>query len=130
MAKWSYTDTVIRRIAEKAKGNVALGINLLKLSAINAENMGKRTIDETDIPENNCPVRLSRDEKVILNILKNWKSLPASRLYDFYIQNSRYPKGQRSFRNYMASLCKKGLVKAIGEKRGRIYEIVEVEENA
>jgi hypothetical protein len=25
----------------------------------------------------------------------------------------------------MGSLCSKGLVKAIGEKRGRIYEVVE-----
>lgn len=29
----------------------------------------------------------------------------------------------------MASLCEKGLVRAIGEKRGRIYEIVETKEN-
>jgi len=55
--------------------------------------------------------------------------LPARRLYDFYIQNTRHPKSERSFRNYMESLCSKGLVKAIGEKRGRVYEILEVEEN-
>jgi len=46
------------------------------------------------------------------------------------LQSVRHPKSERSFRNYMESLCFKGLVKAIGEKRGRIYEIVEVGENA
>jgi len=56
--------------------------------------------------------------------LQQWKSLPASILYDFYVQNTRHPKGERSFRNYMENLCSKGLVKAIGEKRGRIYEVV------
>jgi len=28
------------------------------------------------------------------------------------------------------SLCSKNLAKAIGDKRGRIYEIIEAEENA
>ena len=131
LAKWTYSDAIIRKIAEKVKGNITLGINLLKLAALNAENEGKKAIEESDIPQvDDCPVKLNSDEKVLLKILKEWKSLPASRLYDFYVQNSRYPKGQRSFRNYMQSLCLKGLVRAVGEKRGRVYEIVEVEENA
>jgi len=69
--------------------------------------------------------KLSRDEKILLRILEKWKSLPASRLYDFYVQNSGHPKGKRSFRNYMENLCSKGLVKAIGDKRGRIYEMAQ-----
>lgn len=60
-----------------------------------------------------------------MKILEEWRSLPASRLFDFYVQRARYPKGQRSFRNYMENLCAKGLVKAVGDKRGRIYEIVD-----
>lgn len=129
LAKWTYTDAIIRKIAERVKGNITLGINLLKLAALNAENEGKKAIEESDIPEvEDCPVKLSSDERLLLKILKEWKSLPASRLYDFYVRSLRYPKGQRSFRNYMQSLCLKGLVRAIGEKRGRIYEIVD--ENA
>jgi len=107
LAKWTYNDAVIKKIAEKIKGNIALGINA------------------SDIKINNdCPPKLNCDEKVILKILQQWKSLPASILYDFYVQNTRHPKGERSFRNYMENLCSKGLVKAIGEKRGRIYEVV------
>jgi hypothetical protein len=59
-----------------------------------------------------------------LKILQEWKSLPASRLFAFYREKASYPKGERSFRNYMQSLCSKGLVKALGDKRGRTYEIV------
>jgi hypothetical protein len=40
----------------------------LKLSAINAENKRKKAIDESDIPENDCPTKLNRDEKIILKI--------------------------------------------------------------
>jgi len=127
LTRWSYTDAVIKKIAEKVNGNIALGLNLLKLSAINAENKGKKAIDESDIPENDCPTKLSRDEKILLNILKEWKSLPASRLYTFYLQNSRHPKGDRSFRNYMRDLSRLGLVKAVGSKRGRVYELAEDE---
>lgn len=126
LAKWTYTDAVIKKIAEKIKGNIALGINALKLSALKAESENKKAIEESDIQINNdCPIKLSQDEKILLKILEAWKSLPASRLYDFYVQNTRHPKGERSFRNYMESLRSKGLVKAIGEKRGRIYEVVE-----
>lgn len=128
LAKWSYTDAVIKKIAEKIKGNIVLGINVLKLAALKAEGENKKAIEETDIPPINidCPkVKLNRDEKLLLRILEEWRSLPASRLYDFYVQNSRHPKGKRSFRNYMENICSKGLVKAVGEKRGRFYEIVE-----
>lgn len=125
LAKWTYTDAVIKKISEKIKGNIALGINVLKVSALKAESENKKAIEEADIQINNdCPIKLSQDEKTLLKILEEWKSLPASRLYDFYIQNTRHPKGERSFRNYMQSLCSKNLVKAVGEKRGRIYELV------
>jgi cell division control protein 6 len=128
LAKWSYSDEILKKIASKAGGNITLGINALKAAAIKVESEGKRTIEEADVQiENDCPQKLNRDEKVIMKVLEQWKSLPSSRLYDFYVQNTRNPKGKRSFRNYMESLCRKGLVRAIGEKRGRSYEIVEEE---
>jgi len=123
LGKGTYTDLVIKKIAEKINGNIALGISALKIAALKAESVNKKAIEESDIQINNdCPLKLNHDEKTLLRILEEWKSLPASRLYDFYVQNSRYPKGERSFRNYMESLCSKGLAKAIGDKRGRIYE--------
>jgi len=123
LAKGSCTDAAMKKIAEKINGNISLGINALKVSALKAESRSRGAIEEADIHiENDCPQKLGQDEKMLLRILEERKSLPSSRLYDFYVQNSRHPKGERSFRNYMESLCSKGLVKAIGDKRGRIYE--------
>jgi Cdc6-like AAA superfamily ATPase len=124
LAPESHTDSIIRKVAELCNGNIALGINAIKTAAFKAESENRKAIEERDIPELDCP-KFSRDEKVLLEILREWKSLPSSRLFDFYVQKSRHPKGERSFRNYMESLCAKGLVKAVGKKRGRIYEIGE-----
>jgi len=125
LKEWSYSDDIIAKIAQESKGNVALAINLLKTAALKAEGQNKNKIDETDVPQIDCPeLELKQDEKVLLKILKEWKSLPSSRLYVFYRERTKYPKEERSFRNYMRNLCAKGLVKAIGEKSGRIYEIV------
>jgi len=130
LAKWTYTDAVIRKIAELCEGNISLGLNVLKVAALKAEGENKKAIEEVDIPIiEDCPLKLNADEKILLKILEEWKSLPSSRISDFYMQKARHPKGERSFRNYMESLCSKGLIKAIGDKRGRIYEIVQGEEN-
>jgi Cdc6-like AAA superfamily ATPase len=128
LAQGSYTDETIRKISEKCNGNIALAISMLKSCALKAEAENKKTIDEIDlepmIVEHDCPQKLTLDEKILLKILHEWKSLPASRLFAFYREKARIPKGERSFRNYMQALCSKGLVKALGDKRGRTYEIV------
>jgi hypothetical protein len=101
-------------------------INALKVAALKAESEGKSSIEFRDIPEmpGNCPLKLGQDEKLLLKILKEFKSLPAGDLYELYTKRARYPKGERSFRSYMRRLCLKGLVRALGDKRGRIYEAV------
>jgi len=127
LVKWGCSEALVKKIAERVKGNIALGINTLKVAAFNAENAKKRAIEEGDVPEIDldCPEELSKDEKILLKVLQQWKTLPSSRLYTFYRENVKNPKGDRAFRNYMQSLCSKNLVKALGEKRGRFYEIVE-----
>jgi len=131
LKEWGYTDAIIARIAEESKGNIALALSLLKTAALKAEAQNKNKIDEIDVPQVDCPeLELKQDEKVLLKILKEWKSLPSSRLYAFYRERTKYPKEERSFRNYMRNLCAKGLVKAIGEKSGRVYEILEEDVNA
>jgi cell division control protein 6 len=128
LAGGSYTDELLRGIVEKSKENIALAINALKASALKAESEGRKAIDDVDadavLIEHDCPNKLTHDEKILLKILKEWGSLPASRLFAFYQEKASYPKGERSFRNYMQALCSKGLAKAVGDKRGRIYEIV------
>jgi len=127
LEKYTYSEDTIRKIAEASSGNVTLALNLLKSQALKGESEGKSSIDDVELNfENDCPNdKLSDDERTLVKILKEWKSLPAGRLFDFYREQARYPKGERSFRNYMQNLCLKGLVKNVGDKRGRMYEIIE-----
>ena len=125
LAKGSINDSAIKKIAECVKGDIAWGINALKAVALKAESRGKRAIEEDDIElEEDRHPKLSQDEQILLKILNEWKSLPSSKLFDLYIRSADHPKGERAFRNYMESLCSKGLARAVGEKRGRIYECV------
>jgi len=125
----SYSDSLLRRIAEKIGGNVTMALAVLRAVALRAESEGKNAIDEAGLekllPQTDCLDELSDDERIIFKILSEQKSLPSNQLYTLYAQTAKYPKCERSFRNYMENLCAKGLVKAVGDRRGRIYEIVE-----
>lgn len=102
LKEWSYTDAVIRKIAEQAKGNMALAINTLRTAALRAEGQNKTKIEEEDVPVNNCPMlELNQDEAVLLKILKERRSLPNGKLYALYKEKVRTPKSKRVFRNYM-----------------------------
>jgi len=67
---------------------------------------------------------LSADERILVKILREQKSLASNTLYGFYSRRARHPKSRRSFQNYMQNLCTMGLVRNVGEKRRRVYEIV------
>jgi len=128
----SYTDLPLRRIAEKIGGNITMALAVLRAIALKAENEGK-TIDEVSLeemlPQIDFLDELGNDERTIYKILSEWKSLPSSRLYALYVQTAKYPRCERSFRKYMENLRSRGLVKAIGGRKGRIYEIVENNRN-
>jgi len=127
LEQYTYSEDTIRKIAGISQGNITLAFGILKTLALKAESQNKKSLDDVEFNfEIDCPdEKLSRDEKIIVGILKEWKSLPSGRLYDFYTEKAKHPRGERSFRNYMQNLCRKGYVKIIGEKRGRIYEIIE-----
>jgi len=123
----AYSEDTIRKIIQNSSGNITLGLNLLKALALKAENEGKDLIDNIEYEyEVDCEhEELGADERILVGILRDQKTLASNALYGFYSQKARFPKGERSFRNYMQNLCLKGLVKSVGEKRGRIYEIIE-----
>ena len=118
-----YNNKLIKKIVDRSNGNIGLAINMLKSAALRAESENRVKIEEKDIPV--YEPGLNHDERILLRILKQWKTLPASKLYDSYIQDTMHPKGDRSFRNYMKGLHDKGMVRAVGEKRARMYEMVE-----
>jgi len=126
LKEWTYSDSLLKKIAVQCKGNISLGLNLLRTAALKAESENRAKIEESDIPEIDCPEsELNQDEKTLLQILQEQKSLPSSRLFVLYCEKTRYPKGERSYRNYMKDLCVKGLAKSFGDKTGRIYEIAQ-----
>ena len=122
----AYSEDAIRKIAQASSGNMTLSLNLLKALALKAESENKDSIDEVEYEyEADCEDEgLGTDERILARILREQKSLASNTLYGFYSRRARHPKSRRSFRNYMQNLCAMGLVRNVGEKRGRVYEIV------
>jgi Cdc6-like AAA superfamily ATPase len=129
----SYTDQILMEITEKTKGNITLAINVLRTAALNAQSKNKNCIEIQDLIETpyvpDASEDLSKDEKALLEILREKRQLPSGELFELYKQRTNHPKGERMFRNYMERLCENGKVKPVGEKKGRIYEIVQTENN-
>lgn len=100
-----------------------MGISLLRACVTKAEGQNRKSILESDIPASivNNP-KLTDDERTIFEILKGKGRVPASKLYRIHSKIAKYPKGRRAFREYIRRLRAMGLVRAIGEKRWRIYE--------
>jgi Cdc6-like AAA superfamily ATPase len=127
--RWCYSDDVLRAIAVKVDGNITLGLNVLKAAVLKAQNEGKRSIEPADIVfEEDCVgTDVTLDQRLILDIMREWRSLPSSQLYRSYLEKVTHPKSDRAFRNYVHELCVKGMLKAVGEKKGRVYEYIVVE---
>jgi len=119
-----YKESLITKIAQLCVGNIGYGESLLLASALNAVNHKKDDVDETDIPETQPKTEeLSHDEKIILEVLTEHRSLQGGQLYKIYCERTKFPKAERTFRNYAKNLCDKNLVKAIGTNKGRVYEL-------
>lgn len=118
----SVDDELLNEIAEKVEGNVTLAVNLLE--SIKVRNANGNLIDDFFSYQKGIRERLNEDCKTILKILKQKKKLPGGELFRLYKIISEFPKSERSFRKYMETLRNRNLVRSIGEKKGRIYEIV------
>ena len=120
----NYTESLISKIAQFCNGNIGFGESLLLASSMKAIESRKDSVDADDVPQisksENGP---SPDEKTILEILNQEHSLQGGELYKLYCERTKFPKAERTFRNYMRDLCEKDLVKAIGTNKGRVYEI-------
>ena len=124
----SFNDEILEKIASRAKGSASLAINALRTCALRAELGGERELSEglvnAVMSQLDCPAKLNEDEKLLLEILSEHKRLKAGSLYEAYYSIAPEPKEERTFRKYMKRLCTLGLVRARGDKKGRVYEIV------
>ena len=114
--------TIISSIAERSGGNATLAISLLKACIARAESENRRIVREPDIPNPINEQKTRDDEQILLELMKERKRLPASKLYELYVERAEKAKSERTFREYMRRLRAKGLVRALGEKRWRVYE--------
>lgn len=114
-----FNDSIIENITERSTGNLTLALSILR--CFKANHGERRPLEHIGFLEE-VSIR-NKEEIILLDILKERERLPSGELYRFYREKSGNPKGERSFRKYMELLCKKGLVKAVGDKRGRAYEI-------
>jgi Cdc6-like AAA superfamily ATPase len=122
----AYSEGTIRKIVQTSSCNMTLSLNLVKALALKAESEDKNSIDEVEYQYKfDCENQgLNIDEKILVGILREQRSLASNALYGFYSLRTRYPRCRRSFRNYMHNLSGLGLVRTVGERRGRAYEIV------
>ncbi len=117
------SDDIIRTVVEKSRGNLTLALNMLRGIEVNG-----KSVDSKELDLFKDTTSLGEDHSIILDILRQQNRLPSGELYDLYSQKATYSKSERSFRNFMQALCRQGLVKPIGDKRGRSYQLVEPKE--
>jgi len=124
LGEGSYKESLVVKVAQMCNGNIGYGEALLLGASLEAVNSKKDCVDESDIPELQTKGEaLSYDEKVILGILKEQKTMQGGQLYKMYCERTKFPKAERTFRNYMRHLCETNVVKAIGTNKGRVYEL-------
>jgi len=119
----SIDDALLDEISEKVCGNITLAVNLVE--SIKARNTTAGLIEDFFSYQNVNIASISVDCKAILQILTQKKKLPSGELFKLYQKITEFPKSERSFRKYMETLKNRSLVRSIGEKKGRIYEIIE-----
>lgn len=121
----SYSQGFIKKLVGICKGNITLAKNLVRDAVLRAEARGSRTVGPEDIRF--LPVlnfELNPDERIIFKILEKERKMESRALFETYRERVSYPKGERSFRNYMRHLCDRRLVRPIQIGKRRWYEIV------
>jgi Cdc6-like AAA superfamily ATPase len=124
VGKESCKESVLAKIAKLCDGNIAHGQTLLITSALRAAASKKRCIDDCDVPEVRIAEELNDDEKIIMDILNELYGLPGGQLYKMYCERTKFPKSERTFRDYMQDLVRKNKVRARGSNKGRVYETI------
>ena len=120
-----YKPALVQKLADLCNGNVGYAESLLLASVLRAVSLRKEIVDEADVPDPERPHELNHDEQTVFEILKEHGSMPGGELYRQYCEKVRFPKAERTFRNYMRDLCERNLVKAVGTNKGRIYQLPE-----
>ncbi len=115
----------IVKIAENSNGDARAAIAALRKAAEKAEAEGRESITSGMLPEPSGDKRrepnLNEQQDMILEILRKEGTMPSGVLQEKLNRASAEPIAERTFRKYMESLARRGLVRAKGEGRWRTY---------
>ncbi len=125
----------LETIADAAAGDARVAIRVLRSAARLAEADGETTITADHvreaIPEARQSIKqrtvdaLTRHQKVLYEIVGEAGEIAPGELYESYQGRVDEPKSKRTVRKYMSKMDQYNLIRSLGEKRGRTYEIVE-----
>lgn len=112
-------------IAEASNGDARAAIAALRAAAEKAEAGGRVKITHEAIPEPSGDKErepaINQYQDTVLKILRKEGSLSSGELLEKLNKASAEPIAERTFRKYMESLVRRGLIKASGEGRWRTY---------
>jgi orc1/cdc6 family replication initiation protein len=137
-ARWglhpdAVTTEQLQWIADAAVGDARVAIGTLRQAAQRADRESETILDEhleAAVPEAKAEIkqknisRLTRDQRVLYNIITDTDSISMGDLYDQYSAEVENPKTKRMVRNYLQKLTHYNLIESIGEHRGRRYQPV------
>lgn len=129
LARGSFSDDVLKSIVDSTDGNIAFGVSVLRAAALKVETEERSKIEIEDLqrllPKHREDLDLTEDERVIVGILREKRSVEHRLLYNLYCQSAPSPKQERTFRNYMQRLIAKSLVRMDFSDGSRMYRVIE-----
>jgi len=115
-------------------GDARVGLQILRIAANEAELKGNGIITMKEIKAASKCARkyrlsyilgkLNKHQRIIYEILKKNRVMDSGKLFEEYCKLSKDVNTDRSYRNYMQRMVELGLVKEVGSRRWKKYEII------
>ncbi len=135
----AFPKAFIKICAINSEGDARVGIGIMKYASLIAEKENKNRVEREDIIKALKEARkikihqilstMKKEHNILYKIIENDREIKASDLYDKFIEKLKEENlkevTDRSFRNYINDLIKKGLIESKGETRWRIYYLKE-----
>jgi len=130
----SITNNLLSIVSGISGGDARVGLQTLKIAAKDAESKDLEKISMQEIKSAiKCARKyklsyllgkLNERQKMIYEILQKSREIGSGKLLEECNKSTKEKIPERSYRSYMQRMEELGLVREIGSKRGRKYEIV------
>ncbi len=130
----SIGDDLVRTVSVIANGDARVGLLTLRSAARTAQEKGLSQITIEEVRQaikgakrlrlSYLLKKLNQHQRVIYEILKKKTRMASGKLYEEYSKVVSEPVVDRAYRNYMKKIVDLGLIKAEGDGRWKIFEII------